>query len=192
MTKEKCGLCKQKFSLFYVVEEEEFDKWVCSRCREIITSGVYDVIMHSPSIELSEQELVDRYVLEMRKTDDNFRFLEQVPSGTSLIDFAYYNREKDMIVGIEFKKYDWRKVIYQANIVKTTFNAMYICLFEPKTKSLREHIISKVIPLGLGIIFYNTKLDQFETVLESKYIDKIRAHKITLTQTLEQYLKGEQ
>lgn len=141
------------------------------------------------SKKFSEQEMVDNFIKKMSQSLNSFKYVEQIKILPNIIDFAYYDYLKDSLIGIEFKKYDWKKVIYQANLVSKRFNKTYICLIKPIMEKTSEKIINICKKLGIGVIFYNSKTEDFEWVLSSKINSNITQIIYKYNLTLEQYFK---
>ena len=138
---------------------------------------------------LSEEKIVQNFKKKMREELDIFKYREQIQILPNIIDFAYYDYSKHSLIGIEFKKYDWKKVIYQANLVSGKFNETYVCLIRPKSEVIFKNIIDTCKKLDIGVIFYNIETKDFEWKLLSKINENITQIIYRKNLTLEQYFK---
>ena len=138
---------------------------------------------------LSEKKIVQNFKKKMRVELEVFKYKEQIQILPNIIDFAYYDYSKNSLIGIEFKKYDWKKVIYQANLISGKFNETYVCLIRPKSETIFNNIIETCKKLNIGVIFYNINSKEFEWQLLSKVNENITQIIYKKNLTLEQYFR---
>ena len=103
----------------------------------------------------SEAELRSRFIKNIGNRDDIDVYIE-VP---------VFCRSVDLV--IEFKLHDWKRAIQQAQSVGLCFDYLYICLPKPKTNSSASKISDTCISNGVGLIFYDTELNEFFIEVEA-------------------------
>ncbi|MGL6124959.1 MAG: hypothetical protein ACRC1F_00505 [Metamycoplasmataceae bacterium] len=138
---------------------------------------------------LSEKMMVQNFKKMMKSELDFFKSQEQIKILPNIIDFAYYDYSKNSLIGIEFKKYDWKKVICQASLISKKFNETYICLIKPMRKSTCNKIIAICESLNIGVIFYCQATKNFEWFFNPEANKTITQIFFKKNLTLEQYFK---
>lgn len=78
----------------------------------------------------------------------------EVPVFSRCVDLVVLNG-KNQITAIEFKKEKWKDAIDQLLRVKTSFNFLEMCIFEPSHTELKKEILSFCAELGVGVYFMN-------------------------------------
>lgn len=108
----------------------------------------------------SEAELRSRFIKNIGSRDDISVYIE-VPVFCRSVDLVIQEKQSTKIFAIEFKLHDWKRAIQQAQSVGLCFDYLYVCLPKPKTDPSANRISDTCISNGIGLIFYDTELDEF-------------------------------
>ena len=114
----------------------------------------------------SEAELRSRFIKNIGNRDDIDVYIE-VPVFCRSVDLVIQEKQNAEIFAIEFKLHDWKRAIQQAQSVGLCFDYLYICLPKPKTNSSASKISDTCISNGVGLIFYDTELNEFFIEVEA-------------------------
>ena len=106
----------------------------------------------------SEAELRSRFIKNIGNRDD---------IDVYSVDLVIQEKQNAEIFAIEFKLHDWKRAIQQAQSVGLCFDYLYICLPKPKTNSSASKISDTCISNGVGLIFYDTELNEFFIEVEA-------------------------
>ena len=88
-------------------------------------------------------------------------------SGMPIVSQWMKRKQNAETFAIEFKLHDWKRAIQQAQSVGLCFDYLYICLPKPKTNSSASKISDTCISNGVGLIFYDTELNEFFIEVEA-------------------------
>ncbi|WP_342276290.1 hypothetical protein [Spiroplasma endosymbiont of Nebria brevicollis] len=99
----------------------------------------------------------------------------EVPVYSRSVDAVILDKKCSNLSAIEFKLTNWKKVIEQAQNIKTAFDYISICLMEPKRNNTKLLIIEECKKYGIGLIFSNYINDSylFEEILNPIKQEKI-------------------
>ena len=114
----------------------------------------------------SELELRSRYISFLNGVTNISVYLE-VPVFCRSVDLVLHDEKHKKLTAIEFKLHDWKKAIMQAQTVGICFDYLSICLPKPKTSNAVVKVTEACISNKVGLIFYDTLSERFETVVRS-------------------------
>lgn len=113
-----------------------------------------------------ENEIVKRfvkYLIKVKKIDKNKIVLEQPYCG-SRVDLLY--KQDGLLIGVEFKRFDFLGVLRQANNLRFSFNKVFICYLKPKNDENFKKKLDICKRREIGLIIFDENSKRFETLYE--------------------------
>ncbi len=100
---------------------------------------------------MSELELCD--LGEQYFTRRGWKVYREVPLGGGCVDMFLTRRDRQTVVGIEFKLHDWKKAFVQARKIRTVTPFAFVAM--PKRRKIYQPMVEMAGIYQVGLMFFN-------------------------------------